>query len=64
MHDGAGRFPDSLLVAQAVLLFPSGKQEGPGTDLNRSVDESGMYRIRVTPREQTSGTFQLYFSLR
>ena len=56
--------PSRHLVAQAVLLFPSGKQEGPGTDLNRRVDESGTYRIRVTPREQTSGTFRLYFSLR
>jgi hypothetical protein len=56
--------PNRHLVTQAVLLYPSGKQAGPGTDLNCNVDESGTYRIRVTPREQTAGTFRLYFHLR
>src|SRR5260370_30400445 len=55
---------DRRLVIQAVLIHPSGKQDGPGTVLSSSADESGTYRIRITPREQSSGTFRLYLTVR
>jgi hypothetical protein len=56
--------PDKDLVAQALLVSPSGKQDGPGVELSRTVDESGIFHIRVTPREQSSGHFRLYLGLR
>jgi hypothetical protein len=52
------------LVTQAVLIYPSGQQDGPGTVLNSDLNESGTYRIRVTPREQTAGKFRLYLHVR
>lgn len=55
--------PGKDLVAQMVLVAPSGKQEGPGTNLTGSLDESGTYHIRITPREQTRGGFKLHFQL-
>ena len=56
--------PDRTLDPQAVVVSPSGKQEGPGVRLKVTLDETGEYRIRVTGREQTSGAFRLVFSLR
>ena len=56
--------PDTRLVAQALLVPPSGKQVGPGAEIDLVADESGIFRIRVTPRERSSGTFRLYVSLR
>jgi len=52
------------LVTQAVLIYPSGQQDGPGAVLNSDVTESGTYRIRVTPREQSRGKFRLYLHVR
>ena len=48
------------LVPQALLIYPSGQQDGPGAVLNSDATESGTYRIRVTPREQTRGRFRVY----
>jgi hypothetical protein len=56
--------PDRNLIAQALLVFPSGKQDGPGTELNCTVEESGTFRIRIVPREQTWGAFRLHLSVR
>jgi hypothetical protein len=50
------------LVPQAVIIFPSGEQRGPGTELQIQLHESGIYRVRVTAREQTSGRFRLELS--
>lgn len=54
---------NSSLIPQAVLIYPSGKQEGPGTVLRNAARESGTYRIRVTPREQSTGKFKLYLDI-
>jgi hypothetical protein len=51
------------LVPQAVIVFPSGEQEGPGTELQVQLRESGTYRVRVVAREQTSGRFRLELQL-
>jgi hypothetical protein len=56
--------PGNNLVAQALLVLPSGKQEGPSTELSHLVNESGTLYIRVLSREQSSGSFRLYLSLR
>jgi hypothetical protein len=56
--------PQRNLVAQAVLIYPSGQQDGPGTDLTASLKEAGNYKLRIMGREQTSGTFRLAFGLR
>jgi hypothetical protein len=52
------------LVMQAVLILPSGQQEGPGALLKIKVHQAGTYKIRVEPREQSSGTFLLYLRVR
>ena len=52
------------LVTQAVLIYPSGQQDGPGVVLNSDATETGTYRIRVIPREQTTGKFRLYLHVR
>jgi hypothetical protein len=62
-HFAISLHPGKNLVAQMVLLAPSGKQEGPGTNLTGSLTESGTYHIRITPREQTWGGFKLHFQL-
>jgi hypothetical protein len=56
--------PDKKLVAQTVLVPPSGKQLGPGAKLDFVADEPGIFQIRVIPRERSSGTFRLYLSVR
>jgi hypothetical protein len=56
--------PDKKLVAQALLVPPSGKQVGPGAKVDFVADQSGIFQIRVIPRERSSGTFRLYLSVR
>lgn len=56
--------PDKKLVAQALLVPPSGKQVGPGAEIDFVTEESGIFQIRVIPRERSSGTFRLYLSVR
>ena len=56
--------PDKKLVAQALLVPPSGKQVGPGAEVDFVADQSGIFQIRIMPRERSSGTFRLYLSVR
>jgi hypothetical protein len=55
--------PNRRLVSQALLVAPSGKQIGPGTTFHSILDESGVFQIRILPREHTAGTFRLRLSL-
>ena len=55
--------PGPSLRAFALLKPPTGPQVGPGAKLDYVVQKTGMFQIRIVPREQTSGTFQLRLSL-
>jgi hypothetical protein len=56
--------PGPKLVAQVLLVPPSGVQVGPGAEVDHVAEESGMFRIRIIPRERSSGKFRLHLSLR
>jgi hypothetical protein len=50
------------LVAQLLVLVPSGMREGPTVEWSGTVDKSGPLYIRVIPRQQTSGSFHIYLN--
>lgn len=51
--------PGSTLVAQLLVVLPSGLQEGPSPHLVIALSQHGTYRVRVISREQTIGGFTL-----
>ena len=51
--------PGRELVAQAILILPSGIEDGPGVELAVDGSEAGTCRIRIVPRQQTAGSFRL-----
>jgi hypothetical protein len=57
-------YTDANLVAQLVVTLPSGRQEGPGSQLAIRLSERGMYLIRVISRQGTYGGFKLQKGLR
>jgi hypothetical protein len=52
--------PGPTLRAYALVQPPVGEQIGPGARLDFDGNESGDFRIRIIPLEQTSGTFLLH----
>ena len=61
---GIRLIPGRSLVAQAVLIAPSGMEEGPGADLRVTARETGTFGVRVTARQGTSGGFRLVLEVR
>jgi hypothetical protein len=55
--------PKGQLDAQAVLVAPSGKNVQNGPIFDSILDESGTFQIRIEPRGQTIGIFELRLSL-
>lgn len=55
--------PKGQLEAQATLVAPSGKNVQNGPVFDSVLDESGKFRIRIEPRGQKIGVFELRVSL-